>query len=130
MTAVPGARRDPSRQAGAAAGLVGTGLVGTGLMYALLAAALVPLVVVTRQNPLTSISQMLAITLPFAVVGAVVASRQPGNPLGWLMLAVGGLFLLITDAGLYSVPPTASGTTCPPGRLTCCWSRCGSPAWR
>ncbi|MDH4345507.1 MAG: histidine kinase [Thermoleophilia bacterium] len=30
----------------------------------------------------------------YSVVGAVLASRQPRNPIGWLMLAIGVLFLL------------------------------------
>ena len=29
----------------------------------------------------------------YSVTGAVLASRQPHNPIGWLLLAVGGLFL-------------------------------------
>jgi hypothetical protein len=41
--------------------------------------------------------------LPFAVVGAVVAIRQPRNPIGWMMLALALLFLTSTDAGLYAV---------------------------
>jgi hypothetical protein len=41
--------------------------------------------------------------LPFAVVGAIVAIRQPRNPIGWLMLALAMLFLTSTDAGLYAV---------------------------
>ncbi len=41
--------------------------------------------------------------LPFAVVGAVVASRQPRNPIGWIMLALAMLFLTSTDSGLYAV---------------------------
>lgn len=41
--------------------------------------------------------------LPFAVVGAVVAIRQPRNPIGWIMLALATLFLTSTDAGLYAV---------------------------
>jgi hypothetical protein len=41
--------------------------------------------------------------LPFAVVGAVVAIRQPRNPIGWLMLALAMLFLTSTDSGLYAV---------------------------
>ena len=41
--------------------------------------------------------------LPFAVVGAVVAIRQPRNPIGWIMLALAMLFLTSTDSGLYAV---------------------------
>lgn len=41
--------------------------------------------------------------LPFVVIGAVVAIRQPRNPIGWIMLALAMLFLTSTDAGLYAV---------------------------
>jgi hypothetical protein len=41
--------------------------------------------------------------LPFALVGAVVAIRQPRNPIGWMMLALALLFLTSTDSGLYAV---------------------------
>ncbi|HEY5051512.1 MAG TPA: hypothetical protein VII50_11465 [Acidothermaceae bacterium] len=41
--------------------------------------------------------------LPFALVGAIVAIRQPRNPIGWIMLALAMLFLTSTDAGLYAV---------------------------
>jgi hypothetical protein len=41
--------------------------------------------------------------LPFVVVGAVVAIRQPRNPIGWLMLSLALLFLTSTDSGLYAV---------------------------
>src|SRR5215469_7085267 len=39
----------------------------------------------------------------FAVVGLVVAWRKPGNPLGWIILAVGGFFALSEDASFYVV---------------------------
>jgi signal transduction histidine kinase len=50
--------------------------------------------------------------LVFAGVGAFVASRRPGNPLGWLMLSMGGLSLgLSADAyarfGLSHTPHSA-----------------------
>jgi hypothetical protein len=41
--------------------------------------------------------------LPFAVVGFIVARKQPRNPIGWLMLALAPLFELSADAGMYSV---------------------------
>jgi len=39
----------------------------------------------------------------FALVGFVVAWRKPGNPLGWIMLAVGGFLALSEDASFYVV---------------------------
>jgi two-component system, NarL family, sensor kinase len=39
----------------------------------------------------------------FAALGAVVARRQPRNPIGWLLAACGILYLLTSAAGLYAV---------------------------
>ena len=39
----------------------------------------------------------------FAVVGFVVVWRKPGNPLGWVMLAVAGFLALSEDASFYVV---------------------------
>ena len=41
--------------------------------------------------------------LVFAVLGAVVAWHQPRNPIGWLLVACGCLYLLVSAAGLYAV---------------------------
>jgi hypothetical protein len=41
--------------------------------------------------------------LVFAALGAVVARRQPRNPIGWLLAACGILYLLTSAAGLYAV---------------------------
>jgi hypothetical protein len=41
--------------------------------------------------------------LVFAALGAVVAWHQPRNPIGWLLVACGGLDLLVSAAGLYAV---------------------------
>jgi hypothetical protein len=43
-------------------------------------------------------SAPLPAALAFAVVGALVASRQPGNPVGWLLLAA-GLCIALTSLG-------------------------------
>ncbi|MDQ1748074.1 MAG: hypothetical protein QOD07_2337 [Frankiaceae bacterium] len=40
---------------------------------------------------------------PFAVVGFIVARRQPANPIGWIMLASAATYSLSADAGSYSV---------------------------
>ena len=39
---------------------------------------------------------------PFGIVGYVVARRQPRNPIGWILLALGLVFLLASDGGAYS----------------------------
>jgi hypothetical protein len=43
------------------------------------------------------------ISAPFAVVGLVVAWRKPGNPLGWVILAMAGFFAVSEDASFYMV---------------------------
>jgi hypothetical protein len=78
-------------------------LAAAGSVTLLLAAALAPLAVAAHQNPITGATETLAVTLPFAVVGIIVAWRRPGNPIGWLMLAFGACFLLTTDAGSYDL---------------------------
>jgi drug/metabolite transporter superfamily protein YnfA len=41
--------------------------------------------------------------LVFAALGAVVARHQPRNPIGWLLAACGGLYLLTSVTALYAV---------------------------
>jgi hypothetical protein len=72
-----------------------------GLAVLALAVALVPLSILARQNPLANGGETL-IVAPFAAVGFVLAWRRPGNPIGWLSLAVAGCFLLSTDSGFYA----------------------------
>ncbi len=72
-----------------------------GILVLGLAVALVPLSLLARQSPLTNGGQTIVIA-PFAVVGFVLAWRRPGNPIGWLSLAVAGCFLLSTDSGFYA----------------------------
>jgi hypothetical protein len=68
---------------------------------AALAAALVPLSLLARQNVLSNVGSN-AVFLPMAAVGLVAARRQPGNPIGWLLLAVPAGQLLSADAALYT----------------------------
>jgi hypothetical protein len=67
----------------------------------LLAAALIPLTVLARQNALAN-AALLAISLPMGAVGLIVARRQPGNPVGWLLLVIPAGVLLGLDAGPYA----------------------------
>jgi hypothetical protein len=41
--------------------------------------------------------------LAFPMVGALIASRRPNNPIGWICLAVGFLFLLLGVSEYYSI---------------------------
>ena len=41
--------------------------------------------------------------LAFAVPGVVVARRQPGNPIGWILIGLGVYAGVITDVGRYAV---------------------------
>ena len=71
------------------------------VLVVLLAAALIPLTGLARQNVLAS-AALLAISLPMCAVGLIVARRQPGNPIGWLLLVVPAGILLGLDAGPYA----------------------------
>jgi hypothetical protein len=73
-----------------------------GAVFALLAVALVPLYLMARQDPLVNGPEAIG-TIPFAVVGVVIARRQPRNPIGWLFLGITGCLLLSVDSGFYSV---------------------------
>ena len=67
------------------AGLTLVGLVPTAILTAVNSSI--------DEDPLFIPVAMMMIA-GYSVTGAVLASRQPRNPIGWLLLAVGGLFLL------------------------------------
>src|SRR5262245_16969327 len=63
----------------------------------------------------------LASVLMFPTVGAVIVSRRPRNPIGWLLLA-GSLALFgafASQYGVYSVATTSPGSL--PGGLQMIW---------
>jgi hypothetical protein len=72
-----------------------------GLFLALFSVALVWLSVLARQPANGVIA--LVIGVPSAGVGVVVARRQPGNPLGWIFLAVAACLILSSVGGDYAV---------------------------
>ncbi|HWF40953.1 MAG TPA: hypothetical protein VN683_02605, partial [Acidothermaceae bacterium] len=74
----------------------------------------VPLSRLAKQGPVNQDILML----PFAIVGFIVARKQPRNPIGWIMLALAPIFELSADAGMYSVYVYHLGhTNLPLGRL-------------
>jgi hypothetical protein len=76
--------------------------LAAGAVVLLLAVALVPLAIAAGHSLLTA-GEGVAITMPFAAVGVLIARRQPGNVIGWLMIIPALSYLLGTDAGLYAV---------------------------
>ncbi|MGH3256636.1 MAG: hypothetical protein ACRDOU_14795 [Streptosporangiaceae bacterium] len=71
----------------------------------------------------------VVIGVPCAVVGWVVARRQPANPLGWLFLVIAVCLLLSTEGGTM---PRCGISSAALSRSACWdWScmRCGAPAW-
>jgi len=82
-----------------------------GLSVALFVAT-VPLLVLARSAHVPSswdanlsVAGMLAgaLFLVFPVVGALIASRHPGNPIGWILLADGLAWMLTGTFDLYSI---------------------------
>jgi MFS family permease len=75
--------------------------------------AIVALYVLIRSAPQvpSSVSTRFTLTdlligvpfLAFPIVGALIASRRPFNPIGWICLAVGFLFLLLGVSEYYSI---------------------------
>ena len=74
-----------------------------GVLALLLLAAAVALSILTHQFRWSDVPQLFLVVIPFAVVGVVVARRQPGNPIGWILLAIVLALLGSGDAGLYAV---------------------------
>ena len=72
-----------------------------GLFVALALAAFAPILALARQLALGSFTPV-AVFLPCAAVGFVIARRRPSNPIGWLLLGGIGAGILGTDAGYYA----------------------------
>jgi hypothetical protein len=72
---------------------------------ALLLGALI-LALTVAAVPLTVLSEASSgglVVVPFAIVGWVVACRQPRNPIGWILLVLSLVFLVASDGGQYAV---------------------------
>ena len=73
-----------------------------GGLAALLIVASVPLSALAHQLTFGGIGQGL-LMIPFAVVGTLVASRQPRNPIGWILLTIAITATGGADCGFYAV---------------------------
>jgi hypothetical protein len=74
-----------------------------GVLALLLLAGAVALSILAHQFGWSDVPQLFLVVIPFAVVGVVVARRQPRNPIGWILLAIVLALLGSGDAGLYAV---------------------------
>ncbi|HEY3925515.1 MAG TPA: hypothetical protein VGL75_13215 [Acidothermaceae bacterium] len=74
-----------------------------GGLVLLLACAVVPLAVATRDPWPVDDGLGPALFLVFAGIGFVIARRQPRNPVGWILVAVALVALIQTNAALYTV---------------------------
>jgi hypothetical protein len=50
-----------------------------------------------------SMLTLATLTVSFSVVGALIASHRPENPIGWIFLAVGFFYGLLTAGEQYAV---------------------------
>jgi hypothetical protein len=105
--AEPVAGRAAAAPAGGGRGLrlasPGAALVLGGLVLALMAAD-APLAGLAHQSiDASGGSVPVWISAGASVVGFVVAWRKPPNPLGWILLCLGGFFALSEDASFYTV---------------------------
>jgi hypothetical protein len=60
---------------------------------------------------------LLPIAIPFVGVGAMLATRVPSNPIGWLFLAFGTVASIVFAAGEYASAAFSPGSSLPAGDL-------------
>jgi hypothetical protein len=68
-----------------------------GVVTLLMFAASVPLANISKAKDGT------VLVVPFAVLGYVLARRQPRNPIGWIMLLLGPIVIVSAAAAMYSL---------------------------
>ncbi len=74
-----------------------------GVAVLVLAAATVVLSALVHQLSARSIAVGMIVVLTFAGVGLVIARRQPGNPIGWIMIVFTLVYVLGAAASYYAV---------------------------
>jgi hypothetical protein len=55
------------------------------------------------------------LTVSFSVVGALITSQRPENPIGWIFLAVGFFYGLLTAGEEYAIYALLTNPGYPPG---------------
>jgi hypothetical protein len=86
-----------------------------GLALALLAAA-IPLSVLAHEFTGNNLFPFL-LMIPFGGVGLLVATRQPRNAIGWILLALALVLTVWQDAAFYSIATYRGGRDLPLARL-------------
>ena len=77
--------------------VVGAALYGGGIVLGLLGPA---------ARPVDYLLDDAAFFVPFfgfSVIGAVIAARRPGNPIGWILVGIGSLAVLSYFGGTYAI---------------------------
>lgn len=64
---------------------------------------------------------LAAAALALSTVGALVASRRPENPIGWLLLSSGLFYAVMVSVGEYGVYALLTEGGSPPGGLAAAW---------
>jgi len=98
--AASGGPEPAPRRSGRASSVTATVLAVLALV--LTAAALV-LSVLVRQLSVLGSGPIIPVVVVYAAAGFVVARRQPGNPIGWILSGFIVVFLLSNDVGSYAV---------------------------
>lgn len=99
--------------------------VTLGIVGLILGLAALNIVLSTKIPPNTGLKGIEIITLPFAVVGLLVARRRPRNPIGWILLALTFGVLVSVNAANYAVLVYRVHDALPFGRLAVALA----PAW-
>ena len=73
-----------------------------------------------RGEPLLMLAWCLAMTAG-ATIGALIATRHPRNPIGWLLFTATGMVSLFTFAGEYGVMPLLRPDLAWPGAVWLVW---------
>jgi hypothetical protein len=73
-----------------------------GVLTVIMTAAGIALSILDHQGSILGSGGIVPVALVYAAVGVIVARRQPGNPIGWILITFILLFLLSANVGFYA----------------------------